>query len=577
MFETYALALIIGAAILFYQAWREYGTSDTVDQLRSNNQPARKDLENVRMSALTTDPEYKRGRWTYIAGFLLLYLVLVNSPDIFRVFFPPNTEDSVAGGAEVVTKSYFSDEDDAAEPAAEDPTMPLLVAIAMVLGVASPAFKVVENLIRSVAYAISGVPRNIYRVISNLEQLDYDRHARDVDLPLRREFDTYMRAQAAQGDPVPDATGRHLLATLQIIDLLHGPIVGHQRNVFFSLFSGEAPLERIDGLRARYNQLRDEIAGLSSQQNSVEKIDAILMEAVDLAGSMQCLFALFAIRSKRSAEVTRTSTQAAIIQEITATEDAQSINDIMIASCFGVIFGGVLVFMLANYLVAGENDVRVAGTLDSVRLLMVPLLPSIVLFATFTIFLRHVRIDQGNWHEAKLNEINFASYASVAIWPAVFSVAVFAIIMTLFSELVWNHLWAGEFDQARTVGFQFLASKASELPRLLATFFFLGCGLLFVADQHNNLPWQITVGAVGTVLSVVLVVVVLLFDFLVQPDNPNGAFSSLVMSLMMLVPIVVTIFFYASAAEFTETDQGKALFQRLALKSKEQDADGHGV
>lgn len=519
------------------------------------------------MSALTTGAEYKRGRWVYIFGFFLLYLVLINFPDIARMILLNPAENNVDGGAEVPVGSWLSDESGEGPTSNDDPTMPIFVAIAMVVGVASPTFKFIEGAIRAVAYAISGVPRNIYRVIANLEELSYEKYTTDVELPLKASFTSYLETKAAEGLSFSDNTTTHITSSLQIIDLLQGPIIGPQRNIFFSLFSGETPLERIDGLRARYNQLRDKIAKLKESDDPVESLDEVLAESTELAGSMQCLFALFAIRSRKNSDGAPSTVQSQIIREITTTGRAQSINDIMLGACFGVIFGGVLMFLYADFLIGDAEQKNADATHRAVRGLMGPLLPSVVIFSVFTIFLRHVKVDQSDWQTNEVNNINFSGYARLVIWPTIFSVLFYTVIMTTNSEKVWLHLSAGEFSEARGMGLDFVAAEIRQLPRLCAIFFFFGCGLLFVADQHENLSWQITVGAIGSVLSVILMVVAILFGYMI-PVPDGGILTSFSTSLMLLLPFVVTIFFYASAAEFAETDSSRKLLLRFALKDR---------
>ena len=84
--ESYAIwAVGLGAAILLFEAYKEYSTADAVGNLKSNNQPSRKELENVRVTALTTEAENRRGRLIYMLMFFALYIVILVSPELVSV------------------------------------------------------------------------------------------------------------------------------------------------------------------------------------------------------------------------------------------------------------------------------------------------------------------------------------------------------------------------------------------------------------------------------------------------------------------------------------------------------------
>jgi hypothetical protein len=145
--------------------------------------------------------------------------------------------------------------------------------------------------------------------------------------------------------------------------------------------------------------------------------------------------------------------------------------------------------------------------------------------------------------------------------------------MTITSDQVWTLLLAGEISEARAAGANYLSTEARQFPRLAAILFFFGCGLLFVADQHQELPWHITVLVVGSAISGILVIVAILFHYLIPIPAPDGGIiSNGNMSSMLLIPFIVTIFFYASAAEFAESAQGRHLMLQFKRREKKPDA-----
>ena len=555
--QNYAIwAIALGAVILLFEAYKEYTTADAVDNLKSNNQTSRKELENVRMSALTTRSEHRRGLLIYMIFFIGFYAVLLLSPELVTAFIAGSGQaETVSGGASTIARSIVNrGEDGAAQGALTNSTaLPFWLAMSITLGATSPTFQVIERKIRAIAYFFAGVPRNIFRVLQSLEELNYGHFGEDAQMPLLQAF--CERLEAHPANPILRGTVQSIESSLRCIDLLQAPIIGPQRSAFRQLFNDDAPLARIDDLRARYNQLANKISELHSDDEALQELQD---EAVTLADAMQCLFALYAIRSRRIPEALRDTPTAEIIEKVAGESTAQSLHDITLASIFGAVFSYVLVEKYA--LVA--SGVGAFDEAEEVRVvaaaMLIPLLPALVLLAFLTILFRHLRIDQGAWPRPETAQIPFWDYAKLAFWPALCASVLYGLVTCLCADGVARHILAGEGSKAVGAGLAFLATEVEQLPRIFLMSYVCACGLLFLADQHDRLRWFVTLG-VALVLSAFLWMVANLAASLFG-IAPPGLVTRADMTIMVTLPFSIFLLLYASAAEFAETESMKRVF-----------------
>lgn len=566
--EKYAIsAVVFGGILLLYEAYKEYSTADAVDNLKSNNQPSRVELENVRMTALTTKAENRRGRLIYMLMFMALYLMILVSPELIPIFFAGSDfqPEDVTGGASHVVRSIVNPDVSGGEisPLGEPSAMPFWLAMAIILGATSPTFQAVERQVRAIAYFFAGVPRNIFRVLKALEGLDYRNYGGAAHLPLYQTF-TVKFARAPE-DVAFRGTEQIIKSALRCIDLLQGPIIGPQRAAFRELFNDEAPLARIEDLSARYSRLRDRIRNLNAEGEGLESALSEMQEdAVDLASSMQCLFALFAIRSRKLPESLRGTPTGAIIEKVTGDETSQSLHDIALASVFGAVFSYLVVEKCAWLL----RDRGLAPLAEDVRdvaaNMLIPLLPSLMLMALLTIALRHFRIDQGDWTRPRHIGLPFFDYAKLALVPSLVGTLCYGVITCLQVDAVMHEFVALDFRQVVNVSGEFLKAEYVQLPRVLLMSFFTSCTLLFIADQHNNLRWYATVAAALIAAGFLWMVATFAASLFEIPAPSKAALDSGDMAILMTLPFGIFLLIYASASELAETDTVKRTFSALS-------------
>ena len=421
---------------------------------------------------------------------------------------------------------------------------------------------------RSIAYFFAGVPRNIYRVLQSLEELNYSDFGDTDDLPLLQAFREKLEQTPA--DPIFRSTIQAIETSLRCIDLLQGPIIGPQRAAFRQLFSDEAPLARIEDLSARYNQIRGRIRDLRIDDSALNDLQE---DAVGLADSMQCLFALYAIRSRRTPEALRDTPTAKIIGKVTDDTTAQSLHDISLAGFFGAVFSYLLVEKVAFVLSDPNSPDRAALVRQLCADMLIPLIPSLLLLAFLTILFRHLRIDQASWPKPKLWHIPFWDYARLAFLPALCATFLYGLITCLAAEGVIRYALAGDFADLIEASAVFLEAEYTQLPRVFLLSFVTACGLLFVADQHDHMRWFVTVGA-ALLVSLFLWMVANLAASLFAIAPPGFGLSLEDMAIIVTLPFAVFLLLYAGAAELAETQQMRRVFSVMATPFRNQQHRG---
>ncbi len=570
--DSYAIwAIGLGGIILLFEAYTQYSTADAVDNLKSNNQPSRKELENVRMTALTTDAENWRGRAIYMLMFALLYVVILISPEMVSVFLASGTQtDAVSGGTSHLARSIVNpgDQTGDATPLSDPKSLPFWLAMAITVGATSPTFQVVERKLRGIAYFFAGVPRNIYRVLQSLEELNYTKYSATGQTPLLQAFLEKQREN--KHDPIMDGTVQSIEGALRCIDLLQGPIIGPQRSAFRQLFTDDTPLARIEHMSSRYNRIRATIRELSMDEKAINELHE---EAMELTSSMQCLFALYAIRSRKIPEALEGTPSAAIIERITEDKTAQSLHDISLASVFGAVFSYLIVERMALMSIDPGLVDRAEIARNISAEMMIPLIPALILLAFLTILFRHLKVDQGAWPPREPGQIPFWDYATLAIIPASCATLLYGIVTCLGAEGVMRHGMSGDFNAMIEASGRFLSAEIGQLPRVLFMSFVAACAILFLADQHNQMRWYVTAGA-ALIASVFLWMVATLAASLFGMAPPGSGVTLGDMAIMITLPFAVFLTLYAGAAEIAEKNSVKLVFSAVTTPFRGQQNGG---
>lgn len=553
-------AVVLGGVILIVYAWKKYETSDEVAGPSAHLNSQRQELRGVRMSALTTPTEYSRGKGAYVVSFLGLYVLFALFPEFMQILLEGLKG---PGGAELQTanteaKTYFSGETTKDAP----PVIPFWIAIAIAGGATTPTFGAVEKTIRSVAYFFAGIPRGIHRVLKNIEEFNFSEVDSDDHLPLTKTYKKFISENDIDG--AIQATVDHTIDTLRIIDLLQGPVIGPQRTTFWDVFEGAAPLEKITDCTARYHRLGGDLKALTPHNNSLE---AFFASAQKLADSMQCLFALFAIRNTPMPKHLSDTITGRIVNDVTIRKSPQSINSILLASILGGLLAIISVSGFAVYTKGAGLD---GGFVEAVNLLiqndpvmgpvkkacsdlLVPLIPSVTVVAILTILARESKIVQRIWPEFSFFRVPMTSYLQAALIPLFFGLLTYSVFLVV-EMLMKSEIKQMEFSAYLQASLVYLIGKSVELLRLAVLFLCLSIAVLYIADSiHKRAHWQVILFAV---LGAYIFFGAVLLVFVLTGELGNTVFASWQMSIMLVTPICWLIGIYALAA-YLGRDKGK--------------------
>ncbi|MGG7567775.1 hypothetical protein ACQ5SO_16610, partial [Rhodovulum sp. DZ06] len=598
--------ILLGSALLIWEAWKKYDLEDAVVGPAATQAGRRAELAGVRMSALTTKHEYVRGKLFYVLSFLVLYALCLLTPELVGVLVgDANVDKAVTAQTEI--SSILRRPGEAAAVGSLDgaPTVPLMLAVAIVVGATTPTFGVVERTVRSISYAFAGIPRGIHRVLRNVEALDFTAIAQDDQLPMVAKFQEFTEAHEI--DPVMQQTVDYIFDALRRVELLQAPVVGPMRTRFWNVYEGAAPLERVNEARDAYLGLRDELSALRPDGESLEYFQ---VRAQTVADSLQCLFALYAIRNAELRRHQLTTSHGRILQQVVAPELDRSANEIAWAAILGSVAALVLAWLwgaamqldihplsadmraMLTYMFNSEaqamledgrlafssaeltDRVRLQGAtaLNDVRLVMVenvlPLAVAFGLSAYATIKLRRHRIDENAWPE-ETGPAPLLTYLRLTPLPTAVGVLAF-----LAMQVICTGAGGADLAERTQNAIDLVGTKldyALKVVALLLVFF--ECALLLIADQHNRRSWWVTllIALVGGGVTFVGAQVV---AFLLQVDGGNRSFSELQVAMLGLVPLSVILAAYALSVELGEVIERREAAEAAAQAEVEAEAPG---
>ncbi|MEO0439126.1 MAG: hypothetical protein AAF098_19790 [Pseudomonadota bacterium] len=559
--ENYAFwAIALGCLILLFEALKEYRTADALDNLKSNNQSSRKELENVRMSALTTDPENKRGRLIYVILFFVLYGILLLFPEVIDTFvFFDNFSSDDGDVANVQVRSIVNviDNEVVGNTAPIDTSLPLALAIAITLGATSPTFQVIERRFRAIAYYFAGVPRNIFRLLQVLEGFDYSKYGSSDELPLFSSFKE--RIDESSSDKVLAGIIQSTETSLRCIDLLQLPIIGSQRTAFRQLFTDDAPLSRIDELTRRYHALAESIRTITVD---IESLQSLHEESIELCDSIQCYFGLYAVRSKKVPASLENTPTGEILRKLNEEDTAQSIHDITVTVFLGSVLSYLVVIATIEILKGDSSSVLSSTTATA---MLMPLIPALALLSFMTIFHRHMRVDQGTWSKKRTAQVPFWDYAKAGFWPALIATISYGVITSLAADGVIRLAMLGDAGQMVTRALEFLRSEIQQLPRIFGLSYFFTFGLLFTSDRHDNLRWHATLIS-ALLVGVFLILVSVSCTHLFSIGSPSGTgLSPINMAFLVSLPFIIVLIIYASVAELSEANSVRRVITMFSV------------
>ncbi|MEM6636945.1 MAG: hypothetical protein AAF667_13765 [Pseudomonadota bacterium] len=569
--DAHTVILLLGGFVLLIEAWNRY---DAADGLNDILKMERSELSGVRMRALTSHREYMRGKILYVAGFGLIYYLCIKFPEILEILYPPSADAAAEGGARHEIGSLVNESNGQTAGNVDD-TNAVLFAASILAGVSAPLLRPVESALRSVAYLFAGIPRGIHRTIRELEDFNYDELTDPGILPLQQSYLDFINKHEIPG--VMDGTVSGTGESLRVIDLLRGPVTGPQRHAYFTVFEGSAPLEKIDRLDRDLFRLTERLEKLNPDRDELEEFYS---EAVCVAGELQGLFALFAIRNIKLPVGREKTVTAQIVKSITRTHRGQTSHDVVAGLIFGLSFGALAVISLAIW--AGfksegfevirwlpmpefseEGQLFVENTVRPFSMMLLwPTVMGILALSLLAIYARRVKQDVGKWRYSADLAIPFQDYVSAALIPLIFAISVHGSVMIVVEILKPLSSEAGNSPAPNVLReaitdldpVNFLIGKLWELPRLIILMLLFVFGLYRIADVHNDLPWYRTLFS-AVIISAYMVFAAILVTFIsgIGAEGRDFLNNRSLSAFMLALPFCCVLIAFSVAAELGET------------------------
>ncbi len=579
----YVTMIALGAAILVWDTWRKYDSEDAIVSSSPTLTGPRLELAGVRMSALTTKPEYVRGKLFYVGSFLGLYLICLIMPELIPPLIGAVDAEAIATAR---PEFKFLKPADAAVVASLDdtPSVPLTLAMAIVVGASTPAFGMAERAVRSISYALAGIPRGINRVLRNIEVYPFEDLEADDHLPLVTRYNDFIKR--LKPDKVMQQTADHTISALRAVDLLQGPVVGPMRTEFWDVYEGAAPLEKVDAARAAYHRLAKDLAELAADdpaprpapaeagppRGAWETLVEFQSQAQSLAASMQSLFALYAIRNSDLRRHRETTYHGRILRDVTAQRPQRSENEVLVAAVLGGVMSLLLVFVLAAFFrgdlgwteprfwkglgmsigVAedGAADHGFAAALADVRATMwefiLPIATALGTSAYVTIKLRQMRVEARSWQAD--GPVQLQAYLRLMPLATLSGLLCYVVMAAIFTRTSGQGEGTWIADSIGLIG-----GKGKDLLRIAVLLACFEAVLLIIADRHDRYHYLKTIGVavVGGVLT--LFSVSWLFILMGLSEDIRGL-EPWQMACLEQLPFAMILVAYAVAVELGEQE-----------------------
>ncbi len=502
---------IAGGVILFAHVIHRYNQADKLSSI--GHDPV---LSRVHMKALTSPEEYARGSAFYSAIFVAIYVFLAFSPGFAEQVFVYLDGSTSRAPSSANSQSWTGRDLIETRSSA---FQPIALAAAILTGVSLPLFEKPENLVRSIAYWIAGIPRGVHRASATLRKAPFSDFAADKELAFLSTFTDF--SDGKDWSPLSQRTVDEIKHSLRIIDLLRPAVVGNQAGTLFVV----EPVKEVDAIVGEVREQLDQItAALRSLDDDFDSLQALHGRARKTANVMQSVFALNYVRSRREMAPSDGTPADRIVNHIKDHQDNQSLQDLTFALFIGLVMT-CFVFIARVWIVNADAEPerfahqmmtypRQAMTLPVVALSVATLLG---------MYLRSVRVDQELWPKWPGNKPPVLSFIKAAIMPSGVAVLLGAATSIILERVSQSFLLGS--GQLTTSFKEFTASVIIVewwmwLSYFLVLTLLVAC-FYIVADLHNRpkMKWWKTL-----FLSVILSLPVLALFLVLGLLNPSGEY-----------------------------------------------------
>ena len=205
---AYWAIVFLGAFTLVVEAYRQFKTP--IDVHSHDRYPI---LSNAKIEDLCTSGEHSRGFVVYVSLYIGAYATILGSAEVYEIVALNADSLNVPIGASGDISGFGS-----TALGASDLGKPIFISAIIIAALSMGIFAPIEKTLRSYSHWIAGIPRGIYRVISEMDKQFHSLNdAGNIDFksPLREEFD---REYSKEAD---ESILRTAVDSIQKLSLIH--------------------------------------------------------------------------------------------------------------------------------------------------------------------------------------------------------------------------------------------------------------------------------------------------------------------------------------------------------------------
>ncbi|WP_299370681.1 hypothetical protein [uncultured Tateyamaria sp.] len=298
----FAGVVIAGAITLMIEAYRNYNSSLTSIPFKEH--PI---LQNVEVAKLCTPREKNIGFLFYSLLYLVTYVVVLSSTEIYELVAQAAASNSEIGP----TDDIIGTNQDPLNLLNTQYGKPIFISAAIISIFSIGALRPVESTMRSLAHRLAGVPRGVYAVIEELHAIPFETFDVACQKPLSDMF--LENADATFKASYDKSQIPSILSSLRTIDYLAPAITGKQRIQHFPFSQLSTMSELSTRLEYDVENLKD-LLKVKLPDDAAER-KKLFDTANAVANDTIALFAVHFLRNNRAIKNMDEKSAISIINE----------------------------------------------------------------------------------------------------------------------------------------------------------------------------------------------------------------------------------------------------------------------
>ncbi|GIT88127.1 hypothetical protein [Roseobacter sp. OBYS 0001] len=354
----YIGVVCFGAIALLIEARRNYRESLT--QTPFQRHPI---LQDARVSDLCTQKDGFFGFIVYSMLYLVSYAIILSSAELYELIRNANVAKFEVGA----TASFDPFGNDILNLEGTVYAKPIFVSAFLIAIMSVGVMRPIENMVRSAAHRIAGIPRGVYRVIDALQTQETTRICKTrkpgaLTAHFRKELTKAIEAEDEEGAEdqdarlAPDLAGRReeIDKALTIIDALSLAVTPSKRAQYFPVAELEELTKMSRQLECELTELSDLLLGYDPK--TTDGLVTLHRTALRVAENTKALFAVHYIRNNQSVKNLDPATPLAKIVHVIDRNYVPEKNSFALSAFFSCFASVVAVFMIYAFWHQGMVD-----------------------------------------------------------------------------------------------------------------------------------------------------------------------------------------------------------------------------